>query len=143
MAYTSEEGKERRKLLKANHRCTICTSDLGEDTHVKCTVCRAKHQKGYDDYRQRTKVQTFERYGGVRCACCGEDELLLLTIDHMNNNGAEERRLAGNKGGKQFYQWLKNQGFPPGYQVLCFNCNAGRHLNNGICPHQTRLAVAV
>jgi hypothetical protein len=26
-------------------------------------------------------------------------------------------------------------GFPAGFQVLCFNCNQGRRLNHGVCPH--------
>lgn len=137
MPYTSEEAKQRRAMLKANHCCTICTTPLGEDTHVKCKTCRDKHDKGYTDYRHRTKVQTFEAYGGAKCACCGETELLLLTLDHINENGAAERKEANNKGGKQFYQWLKNKDYPLGYQVLCFSCNAGRHLNGGVCPHQT------
>ena len=37
----------------------------------------------------------------------------------------------------KFYLWLKRNNFPPGYQVLCWNCNCGRSINNGICPHKT------
>lgn len=22
------------------------------------------------------------------------------------------------------------------YQLLCFNCNCGRHRNGGVCPHK-------
>jgi hypothetical protein len=29
-------------------------------------------------------------------------------------------------------------GFPPGYQVLCMNCNHGKRMNNGVCPHKER-----
>jgi hypothetical protein len=31
---------------------------------------------------------------------------------------------------------LKKRGYPPGYRVLCFNCNRGRYLNGGVCPHE-------
>jgi hypothetical protein len=27
--------------------------------------------------------------------------------------------------------------FPPGFQLLCSNCNHGRARNGGICPHKT------
>jgi len=48
-----------------------------------------------------------------------------LTIDHPNNDGAEERkRIFGKRttAGQPFYRWLVQNGYPKGYQVLCFNC---------------------
>lgn len=35
-----------------------------------------------------------------------------------------------------FLQWLKDNKYPKGFQVLCTNCNTGRHRNGGICPHK-------
>jgi hypothetical protein len=32
---------------------------------------------------------------------------------------------------------LRKNGFPEGFQVLCANCNIGRHINGGICPHES------
>jgi hypothetical protein len=29
------------------------------------------------------------------------------------------------------------QGFPDGFQTLCFNCNVGKYKNGGVCPHQS------
>jgi hypothetical protein len=74
-------------------------------------------------------------YGG-ECACCGEDEPMFLTIDHVNGNGAEERRVY--KGGhtSAFLRMIIDEGFPDRYQLLCWNCNCGRHRNGGVCPHQ-------
>lgn len=78
-------------------------------------------------------------YGGPRCACCGESEPLFLSIDHVDNDGAEMRRSGvHSRGGTQFYQWLRKSGFPTGFQVLCMNCNLGKHRNQGVCPHQSR-----
>lgn len=82
------------------------------------------------------RTQVFEAYGGYKCACCGETEPLFLSIDHIDNNGAEERKLGLYSGsGYGFYRWLRKSGFPPGYQVLCMNCNTGKHRNGGVCPH--------
>ena len=35
------------------------------------------------------------------------------------------------------YRYLKIRGFPPGYQVLCHNCNQAKGFY-GKCPHQTK-----
>ncbi len=49
----------------------------------------------------------------------------------------------GGQGGVWFYQWLRSQGFPPGYQVLCGGCNLAKRADSE-CPHQAerRLLVA-
>jgi hypothetical protein len=58
-----------------------------------------------------------------------------LTIDHINGGGRQHRLQAGVKG--DFYTWLKRNGFPPGFQVLCWNCNHAKHVL-GECPHQKK-----
>lgn len=93
------------------------------------------------DNRLRLKGEVFDVYGGRFCACCGLDEGIdFLTLDHIHNNGAEEReRLMGDRNiaGLSFYRKLKTLGYPKGYQVLCFNCNCGKNANGGICPHKS------
>lgn len=87
------------------------------------------------------RAQVFEAYGGYKCACCGETEPLFLSIDHIDNDGAEMRKNGvHSRGGTHFYQWLRKSGFPDGFQVLCLNCNLGKHRNGGICPHQSSKA---
>jgi hypothetical protein len=27
-------------------------------------------------------------------------------------------------------------GYPPDFEILCFNCNCGKAVNGGICPHE-------
>lgn len=78
------------------------------------------------------KARVIAEYGG-KCACCGEVTLAFLTMDHIANNGAEHRREIG--GSRSIYWWLIKHEFPDGFQVLCWNCNAAKHLV-GICPHQ-------
>jgi len=84
---------------------------------------------------KQIKIDAISRYGG-KCYCCGESFYLFLAIDHINGLGNDERRKSGFNGGVAFYRWLKRRGWPDGYQVACHNCNMGRHLNGGICPHQ-------
>jgi hypothetical protein len=76
-------------------------------------------------YRWRVKAEALAAYGGA-CALCGERSPACLTIDHPLGNGGEERRMLfgdNHSAGYQFHLWLKRNDFPPGYRVLCFNCN--------------------
>ncbi len=82
------------------------------------------------------KLEVFHAYGGPFCRCCGEAHLECLSIDHINNDGAAHRKeLTGDaRDGRNLYIWLRQNGFPPGFQVLCVNCNFARgHFQ--ICPH--------
>lgn len=81
------------------------------------------------DYRVKIKREVIDHYGG-ECKCCGVDELIWLTIDHIEGEGNIERRTVGS----DFYMVLKRNHFPSGYQVLCHNCNFAKA--NGGCPHQ-------
>jgi hypothetical protein len=71
------------------------------------------------------KAEVLARYG-TSCRRCGYDEdVRALQIDHIENNGAEERKsLGGQKfSGWKFYDFLKKSDWPDGYQTLCANCN--------------------
>lgn len=84
----------------------------------------------------KIKMETLTKYGGI-CKCCGESEVKFLAIDHINNDGAKQRReLKETKGGTgSFYYWLKRNNYPDGYQVLCHNCNMAKAFYK-TCPHQ-------
>ena len=87
-------------------------------------------------WQRKVKDETFAAYGGYRCACCDETDPVFLVIDHINGGGNQERRSIGPKGtrgGAGEYWWLRKQGFPAGYQVLCHNCNFAK--TRGECPH--------
>lgn len=80
------------------------------------------------------KIGVLNHYGD-RCSCCGETQPLFLTIDHIDNDGAAHRRKVGNSSHNNIYGWLVRNKYPAGFQVLCMNCNQGKHRNGGICPH--------
>ena len=81
------------------------------------------------------RLEILEAYGGPICAGCGFDDERALQLDHIDGDGAQRRREIGgvNRGvsGQHTYFWLKKQGFPPGYQVLCANCNWIKRVLNG------------
>jgi hypothetical protein len=77
------------------------------------------------------KTGAIEAYGGC-CACCGERSMDFLCIDHIDGGGTQHRKLIG-KGST--YRVLKNAKYPPGYRVLCANCNLAWGLFKR-CPHR-------
>lgn len=78
---------------------------------------------------------------GNKCSCCGEENKLFLTIDHINNDGYK-LRPRNNKGktkalfSHHYYKDIIKHNFPTDLQLLCWNCNCGRQRNKGICPHK-------
>ena len=84
--------------------------------------------------RKRHKESIFNHYGN-KCACCGEAQILFLSIDHINNDGNEQRQKIHPA---FFYKWIINNNFPDDLQLLCMNCNFGKRMNGGICPHKTK-----
>lgn len=72
---------------------------------------------------------------GSKCACCGEEQKLFLAIDHVNNDGAEHRKKVGKS--DAFYRWLVENNYPSEFQILCCNCNWGKYVNGGVCPHKS------
>jgi hypothetical protein len=58
------------------------------------------------EHRRKQKSMVFIHYGGNPPKCACCSELIIKT------------------------------GFPDGYQVLCMNCNWGKRMNKGICPHK-------
>lgn len=119
--------------------CQTCSVELMEKNTAKkkrkCKSCDAKNSK----LRKLTIKQEVMRTYGNKCVCCEEDNLIFLTIDHIDGNGADERRSLGGKSiGSAIYSHIKKLGYPKdNYQILCFNCNFAKHVL-GTCPHSLK-----
>lgn len=128
--------------------CNFCLGHHGycphSDLTQPCTAGRPTSRIVSDVERSRRrtywinyKLEVMSHYGGAKCACCDEDHHEFLQFDHIDGNGAEHRRnLTGNaRDGRNLAFWLRKNGYPPGFRVLCTNCNfALGHF--GSCPHQ-------
>ncbi len=84
-------------------------------------------------YRKKIRHAAIIYYGGdpPRCLCCGEHHEEFLCIDHIRGGG--RKHLQSIK--MPIYQWLKNNNYPIGFRVLCYNCNQSISAC-GYCPHQ-------
>lgn len=82
------------------------------------------------DYRRKLRKDFISMYGGV-CTCCGESNFKFLSIEHLLGQVGKKKDGSARAYAKalKFYQ-------PDIYTVLCFNCNMGKSLNRGVCPHQ-------
>lgn len=81
-----------------------------------------------------TRLLFLAAYGN-RCNCCNETQREFLAIDHVENNGAKQRREIGNAS-DALYRWAKKHGFPKVLQILCHNCNVAKAFF-GECPHKS------
>lgn len=66
------------------------------------------------------KRELIERYGG-RCVACGCEEMAVLSLDHINDDGHEEKRSTG-KRGFSWYTHVLRQPLRDDLQVLCMSC---------------------
>ena len=83
----------------------------------------------YKHYKHNDKIkhEAMSHYsdGEPECAICNIRDIRVLTIDHINGNGSQHRKELKIVGGVKFYHWLRRNGYPEGYRILCFNCNCG------------------
>jgi hypothetical protein len=102
-----------------------------------CKPCRSLVDKIDTPRRNAAKkhgVLVHYSGGQPKCACCGITEERFLTMNHIDGSGAAHRRAIGG-GGPKLYAWLIRNGYPEGFNVLCWNCNSST-CNGGICPHE-------
>ena len=119
-----EKNKERERRKQSIYRKTN-KDKVNESTRI--------WQKAHI---RKLRKEMIEAYGG-KCCCCGETEPIFMQLDHINNDGSIERRRYGN----HVVEWqeLKKTGWPKNrHQLLCANCNYGKRMNNGICPHKNK-----
>ncbi len=131
-----EINKKRREYSKrpeVHKRKLKIDSIWRENNREKANRLSNRAKKKYE---KNCKRLVFEHYGEV-CACCGESIKEFLTIDHINGGGTKHRK----KDGRKICVWLFKNNFPKGFQTLCFNCNWGKHINGGICPHKQKNSI--
>lgn len=115
---SSEHYQKRREA----GTCLFCSSP----PVVGKTLCEY-HQQKYAGYRQQLKLEALAAYGGPVCVGCGSTDVGILEIDHIAGGGRKHFREEGITGGYSFYLWLRKQGYPSGYRVLCPSCNKKAH----------------
>ena len=106
-----------------------CEEQYSHYQCIKCSTLRSR--ENFRKKRNLLRLEAIKEYGS-KCACCGENRIEFLCINHIFENGAAHRREIGNK----IYFWLKKHHYPKdSFNLLCYNCNSVSY-QYGICPHQ-------
>lgn len=127
---TAKDGRQRW--------CRGCQGDYQKQNRDLANARGQRFRKRHPDranrYNREARLAALRHYSGgdPSCACCGETEFAFLVLDHINGGGTAHRRTVGGQG---IWFWLRARGYPSGYQVLCWNCNAAKAYQ-GICPHE-------
>jgi len=119
-------GDGRGKAYQCKKCHSAYSSKWADENRLKVRASALKHKR-------MVRSEVLEAYGNA-CQCCGETQPEFLSIDHINNDGAQHRKTIK---GPNIYDWLRNQGFPKdNFQILCMNCNFAKgHSADNQCPH--------
>lgn len=110
----------------------------------RCKKC-AERANAYAK-THKTSMQSHYRYQNIvydyygrKCSCCGEDNPLFLTMDHINGRkDTPEKKKTGAHAVMHIARAIILGEPRTDIRILCFNCNCGRHRNGGICPHEVK-----
>lgn len=136
--------KEKRKIKYEKNKETIL---------ARCKIYRDSHKEQRQQYqrqwylnnqdkeKERSKtlqkeirLEVLSHYGG-KCVFCGDTNINHLSVDHINNDGAKHRKSMGHGGGgSRIYRWLKKNGFPSGFQILCHTHNSEKGYYGTMTP---------
>lgn len=102
-------GKNRRKYRKHGERLRERTRAYYRQNKDKCL-----------DIKTRARIDAIKKLGPA-CVTCGYDkDIRAIQIDHIKNDGVDDRRERGNYA---IFKGIQIHGGQGRYQVLCANCN--------------------
>ena len=134
--YMKYKDQRYYNATKKSGLCVHCRKTSPIVNEILCLICKKKNAICGKDNRIKQKLTIIQHYGG-KCMFCGETDMIVLSIDHIDGDGTKHRKQLRNQG-TILYRWLIKNNYPTGFQVLCFNCNFRKYLNGGICPNKDR-----
>jgi hypothetical protein len=110
-------GQIRRDNFIALGKCGKCGLNNIEEGYRHCAICHQRSRNGH----AALKLKVLDSYGGRRCVGCGIENIYVLQVDHIHGGGNKHAREIG--GRSKMYRWLRDNNYPPGFRILCANCN--------------------
>lgn len=139
------KGKSNYSIVKCSCGTmkSVKTSDLTRGKVKSCgCLSRERKTKGQDVVERNRKSRAWN--GQIKAECLshyGPDGILqcsflgcevcdidMLTLDHVNNDGAEDRKTGRNSTGVRLYWLLKREDYPSGFSTLCCNHQSKKEL---------------
>ncbi len=143
----AREWQRKKKESIPSGLCSKCGKRDAPAGYRRCDYCRQTgtkrmlkwRQKGGDRWnnyqreRNRKRRKIVIKHYGDKCKCCGEQTFEFLAVDHILGGGNAHRREVGSGG--PMIEWIITNDFPPGFRILCHNCNQAIGYY-GHCPHE-------
>ena len=83
-------------------------------------------------YRVKIKLKVFTHYCKGKPVCseknCDIDDIDMLSLDHINDDGAAHRKKVGGKSGVLMYDWAMKNNYPKMFRIICWNHNIKKQL---------------
>ena len=119
--------------------CNLAKRDHGVCIHDKNFIDKKLHCIVYESqkkFQDKIKQMIIEKYSNETnaCVCCKLTDIRFLALDHIYSI---ENYKGMPRGGYPLFLWLRKAGFPPGFQILCHNCNHSK-AKHGICVHMIK-----
>lgn len=137
IAFPKHGGRVCKLCLNARSRAKHLLKDDSGKTYMQRYRKTNAGKLNRANYNRKLKLEVLTHYSdgtSPACVCCNEAEEKFLAIDHIIP--ASQVKLTSPRAGRALYRWLRMNDFPPGFRVLCHNCNFGRAINGGVCPHE-------
>lgn len=109
----------RERLLESKR---LWAKNQGETLLARRRELYASHRwKAMQESRDLDKLAVINVYtnGEGTCRHCGQGDIDVLCLDHINDDGAAHRKEIG----REAFRWAIRNDYPPIFQVLCYNCN--------------------
>jgi hypothetical protein len=116
---------------KPRGRCKYCPTATMK---TLCSACMTRAVDVCRIRRGRNRKTVVAAYGG-KCTLCEENDIRCLSLDHINNDGAQDRkRENGKKMGSiafyaKLYKEVESGILREDLELLCFNCHARKDLH--------------
>lgn len=138
------DSREHRERCKEKHR-EYMRIPKNKERHNERQIANrvgreAKYNSRINAYKAAYRVEVLTHYGLNRtlaCNHCGDTNANHLTMDHIHDNGSEERLTT--HGTYPLFLRLRNEGYPSGYQTLCGNCQMLKEkerLKRSVCERE-------
>lgn len=91
-------------------------NNIRSKTLTKRKLCRSRKITVVNHYSNGTNT----------CKQCSENDMDVLTIQHIGGGGTAHRKKIG--GNSRLHKWLIDNHLPEGFEILCMGCNQKDHV---------------
>lgn len=136
----SEQEKRRERYRKWYDRNKETARSMKRENMRRYRAEKPEHHRAVSRKAKRKQREKLYDAYGKQCVLCGFSDERALSLDHIKNNGAEERKAIGDRA--VYYRALIPEN-KSDYRMLCMNCQfIERHKAGRINQHTAVVELA-